>query len=288
MENNKNKDLPIGYIGNIGKKWFKVVEGNNCENCIFDKCCNDDLVELIGHCIDGTREDATTIFYKEIHFPDHIPDAAKMVEEEREELTRLREENAELKDDLAEERQRNDRMFSNQEKMQIKIKEIEVKADKWNSIPQYFCMRGDKERAEEVKAMFKDRCGWVTEWNFSNPNKIFYSPEKAIIRCIDIDELEGIMLLATQTITELPPIEEKEEIEEFYLKPTDYILIKSSSDFDSTKYPKWQLKMYSGIMPEEGYEFIPFNAETEKLIGTTNGPTKKYKFMSVKPFFNQD
>ena len=158
--------------------------------------------------------------------------------------------------------------------------------DMIKEIPQFFCMRGDKDRAEEVKAMFLDKCSkndnniqsiQVKSFNwFNDPNIIIFLPSTGIdgFGCMCAI---GKLLLATQTLHTLPPLEVKKEVEEFWLKYGDGMLYRDEvAQF-------WRFGIYD--TQRKGGIYLPFIAETEPLIWTKDKPTKEYKFMGVKPYF---
>ncbi len=230
-----------------------------------------------------------------LHLIDHIPDATKMVKEDGE-ITKDWKALYELLtiEATAFAKERN--------KLKEEVAELKIKADKWDAIPQLFCMRGDKDRAEEIKKVFKakgysDTNGWRFKCNdhiyvgstVKCNDHIYIGNTEDSIYYTQIDSDFAKILLATQTITELPPLEPKEDVEEFYLKPTQWFLYKN--EYDDEGY--WYLgqlcdTQYGRIAAGEHGRIIPYISDTECLLDTTDEPSKKYCFKGVKPFFNQD
>lgn len=60
------KEYEIGETFNIGRRKFKVVEGDNCKGCYFNdnfEFCFD-LQKYIGNCYSKEREDGNEVNYK--------------------------------------------------------------------------------------------------------------------------------------------------------------------------------------------------------------------------------
>lgn len=224
-----------------------------------------------------------------------------------------------LKSELDEERQRNERMFNNQQKMSIENKELialrtenaelgqtkalyiaeceshkstieklnvtKVKADKWDAVPKFFCVKGVKGRGEEIRGIFKNKTGkQVDGYSYEDEGVVYCISEDDDVFCIRVQSDEYDLLLATQTITELPPIEKKEEVVEFWLKPMDAYMWRFKENNTNNE---WRVFQFDGIK-DENIIILPFTPETEKLIGTTDEPDKKYCFMGVEPYFKQE
>ena len=77
---------------------------------------------------------------------------------------------------------------------------------KTNDIPQYFCMRGNSKRYNEIKEIFEKNCN-VRKFSFKYDDMI-YVIVNGNIDVVSKNNTFYDLLIATQTITDLPPVKE--------------------------------------------------------------------------------
>lgn len=147
--------------------------------------------------------------------------------------------------------------------------------EKLNAIPKFdLVMKGDKDRSAEINALFGASCH-----TFKYPTNL-YAKHNGITQAIPLSSIIGKLILATQTITELPP---KEEVVEFSLEKWDRCLVRNGADqcwylycFVSFECTESNPKFITTSRVEWS-ECIPFNDENKELIGKIGEPTKTYK-----------
>lgn len=154
------------------------------------------------------------------------------------------------------------------------------------------CMRGHAERTHEVRSFFiKNKAHETCEYSFNIEECIYYiDPVTEGVQITREGERAYNNLLPH--LTELPPLEEKVEEVEFWLKPLKPVVVRDEEN------DYWSIDIFRGHGDCEAYPFgcmnaawstcLPFNKDTEKLVNTQDNPKTKYVCKGIKRYFDEE